>query len=95
MDACNCNNAAKFFPHGCCHSCRHDLSQAMKAMPSITVLKKCYRHSTMHVCHPLVTLAVATHNQQTSQPLYNPTLTKASGPAGQFLAPSHMTALTV
>ena len=48
----------------------------------------------MHACHPLATLAVATHNQEMSQPLYNPTI-KARGLDGQFLhvAPTCMTAL--
>ena len=76
-DACNRNNAAKFCLHGCCHhSYRCDLSQAMKAMPSVSV--KRYRHMHYYACAS--TLAVATH-QQTSQPLYKAT-TKARGPDG-------------
>ena len=47
----------------------------------------------MCVCRPFVTLAVATHNQQMSQPQYNPT-TKVHEPDGQFLASTCMTALT-
>ena len=94
MDTCNHNNAAKICPNGCCrHSCQRDLSQAMKAMSSVTVQKKRYRHSTMHARCPLVMLAIAIHNQQTSQPLYNST-TKAHGPDSQFIAPTCMTALT-
>ena len=63
-------------------------------MPSVTVQKKRYRHSTMRVRRPLAMLAVATHNQQMSQPLYN-LITKVRGPDGQFLlAPTCMTALT-
>ena len=68
-DACNRNNAAIFCPNGCCcHSRRHDLSQAMKAMPNVTVQKKRYRHSTMRACRPLVTFAVTTHNHRYFRP---------------------------
>ena len=78
-DACNRNNAAKFCPHGCCrHSYRRDLSQAMKAMPSVTVQAKRYRHTTMRARRRWQSLPT---NKRVNHCMYKAT-TKARGPDG-------------
>ena len=74
-----------FVPMVVAASYQHDLSQAMKAMPSVTVQAKRYRHTTMRARWHWQSLPTINKRVNHCTRLH---WTKARGPDGQFPAPT-------